>query len=79
MVATRGTDCLEAGYNIWIRIEGKIGKWRRAATSKAPALLGLLKEIKTGYQGKTERTPISPKHSRRVELNFDQTPLSYMS
>ena len=31
---------------------GKIGKSRMATTSKVPALLGLLKEIKTGFQRK---------------------------
>ena len=54
-----------------IRIEGKIGKSRLATTSKAPSLLGLLKEKRAGFQGKNERTQISPQHSKRVELNFD--------
>ena len=69
-------SCLAALYTIWIRIEGKTGKSRMVTTSKAPALLGLLKEIKTRFQGKNERTPIPPQQSIRVELNFNQTPLS---
>ena len=49
---------LEALYTIWIRTRKKIGKSRMAITSKTPALLGLLKEIKTVLQGKSQRAPI---------------------
>ena len=65
--------CLKALYTIWIRIEGKIGKSRVATTSKDSALLGLLKEVKIGFQGKDEMTPISPQHQRRAESNFEQS------
>ena len=64
---------LEALYTMGIRIKGKIGKSRLATTSKAPSLLGLLKEKRAGFQGKNERTQISPQHSERVEY---QTPLA---